>query len=405
LSFLDAMLDVVLELAPFLLLGMAVAGLLHVALPDGFVARRLRGRLGVVRAVLLGIPLPLCSCGVIPAALGLRRDGASRGAAIGFLISTPQTGVDSFLVSATFLGWPFAAFKVAAAAVTGIAGGWLADGAGGREDDLAAAAPVRSGAPRRRNVRAMALHAVEILRSIWHWIVIGVVVSAAITTFVPATALRAAAGQGVAVSALLALAVSVPLYVCATASVPIAAALVAGGFPPAAALVFLMAGPATNVATIGAIRRALGGRALAAYLAAVVGGSLGLGVAFDFLVAPAPGAAGHVHGGAAWWQIASAAALAVLIGWLAVDDARAALRRRRRTAARAGDRVVTVGVAGMTCESCVSKLEAALLRERGVRAVEVSLADARAVVRGDVDEATVERAIASVGFRPAGDVA
>ena len=110
MSFLNAMWQVTVELAPWLLLGSLVAGVLHVVLPPGFVHRRLRGRGGVVKAVLLGVPLPLCSCGVIPAGLGLKRDGASNGAAIGFLASTPQTGVDSVLVSASFLGWPFAVF-------------------------------------------------------------------------------------------------------------------------------------------------------------------------------------------------------------------------------------------------------------------------------------------------------
>lgn len=95
---------VLVELAPWLLFGAAIAGLLHAWLPEGFVARHLRGRTSVLKAVALGIPLPLCSCGVIPAGLGLRRDGASEGATVGFLISTPQTGVDSLLVSAAFLG-------------------------------------------------------------------------------------------------------------------------------------------------------------------------------------------------------------------------------------------------------------------------------------------------------------
>ena len=108
IAYLEAVWAVLLELAPWLLLGAGVAGLLHVALPEGFIHRAFRGRLGVLKAVTLGVPLPLCSCGVIPAGLGLKKDGASDGASIGFLVATPQTGVDSVLVSASFLGWPFA---------------------------------------------------------------------------------------------------------------------------------------------------------------------------------------------------------------------------------------------------------------------------------------------------------
>ncbi|NIM61216.1 MAG: hypothetical protein GTO30_06030, partial [Acidobacteria bacterium] len=254
MDLVRSMWHVLLELAPYLLLGMAVAGVLHIALPRRFVRLQFKGRFGVLKAVLLGVPLPLCSCGVIPAGLGLRKDGASKGATVGFLISTPQTGVDSILVSASFLGWPFAIFKVAAAAVTGLFGGWLADFL---DRDGKAGEPVASpdGRATGRGLREMIRHALEIVRTIWFWIVVGIFASAAITVWVPQSAFEAVTGRGPIVPVLLALVVSLPLYVCATASVPIAAALVAGGFPAGAALVFLMAGPATNVATMGAIRR------------------------------------------------------------------------------------------------------------------------------------------------------
>ena len=124
------------ELSPWLLLGMLISGILHVVLPKSFVRRRFRGFGGVVKSVLLGVPLPLCSCGVIPAGIGLKNDGASDGAAVGFLISTPQTGIDSVLVSASFFGWPFAIFKMFAAAVTGILGGWLTEVSGESETEL-----------------------------------------------------------------------------------------------------------------------------------------------------------------------------------------------------------------------------------------------------------------------------
>jgi len=393
------MLSVLLELAPFLLLGMVVAGVLHVALPDRFVHRQLRGRFGVVKAVLLGVPLPLCSCGVIPTALGLRRDGASRGATVGFLISTPQTGVDSILVSASFLGWPFAIFKVGAAALTGVVGGFLADATrGGRDPDAAPEpAPAES---TRRGLRSVVAHALEILRSIWHWVVVGILASALITTFVPDSVFQAVAGRGPVLPVLLALVVSLPLYVCATASVPIAAALVAGGFPAGAALVFLMAGPATNVSTIGAVRQFLGARALAAYLFAIIAGSVGLGVAFDFLIEGPPVIVGHTHDGGSWWRWVSAAVLLALVGWFAADEARRLLGRLRIARAGRDERIIEIGVEGMTCSGCASKLESALRAEQGVRAVSVSLEARTAVVRGTASEADLRTAIRRVGFKP-----
>ncbi len=117
LTYLENAWDVTLELAPWLLLGVVIAGILHVFMPQDFVRTHLgHSRFShVVKACLFGVPMPLCSCGVIPAAAGLKKEGASNGATVGFLISTPQTGVDSFAVSAALLGWPFALVKVVAA--------------------------------------------------------------------------------------------------------------------------------------------------------------------------------------------------------------------------------------------------------------------------------------------------
>jgi len=396
--FLQTMWDVLLELAPFLLLGMAVAGVLHVALPQRFVRLQFNGRFGVLKAVLIGVPLPLCSCGVIPAGLGLRKDGASRGATVGFLISTPQTGVDSVLVSASFLGWPFAIFKVLAAGVTGLFGGWLS---GVLDDDAGATGPEATIVERSGGgLREMLDHALEIVRTIWRWLVVGIAVSALITVWVPPGQFESLAQHGRIVPMLLALVVSLPLYVCATASVPIAAALVAGGFPPGAALVFLMAGPATNLATIGAIRRYLGGRTLAAYLVAIVGGSVGLGIAFDFLLDVTPAmTAPHVHGTPSWWKIASAIVLVLLLTRFAWED----LRRwvgGRRLGADPADAVVEIGVSGMTCDGCVTKLETALRGEPGVTGVRVALDQGKATVYGNIETERLRLAIESAGFTP-----
>jgi uncharacterized membrane protein YraQ (UPF0718 family)/copper chaperone CopZ len=389
--------EVMLSLAPWMLLGMAFAGLLHIVLPRGFVRRQLGGWGGVPKSVALGVPLPLCSCGVIPAGLGLRRDGASEGAAVGFLISTPQTGVDSILVSASFLGWPFAIFKVLSAAVTGVVGGWLTDVVGGSKQVKEETGPGDdSGGP--RGLRAAVDHAMEILRSIWHWIVFGVVVSALIEFFVPEGFFTGLAGYGAVVPVLAALAVSLPLYVCSTASVPIAAALVAGGMPPGAALVFLMAGPATNVATIGAIYRALGRRPLAVYLATLIIGSLGAAFVFDSLLPSAATAAVHLHAEDTWWAIASSVVLLALMVWFALDDLRGLIARWSRRAP-VGASQIEIGVSGMTCGSCTSKLENALRKEKGVTAVEVTLDPGRAVVGGTIDRGRLRRIVEQAGFK------
>jgi len=400
---LQAMWHVLLSLAPWMLLGMAIAGILHVVLPRDLVRRQLGGGWGVPKAVALGVPLPLCSCGVIPAALGLKEDGASNGASVGFLISTPQTGVDSILVSASFLGWPFAIFKVLSAAVTGVVGGWLTDAVDGEAATETEAAAVTPTAP-PRSLRDAVDHALTILRTIWHWIAVGIVASALIQTIVPDDFFTGLAAYGVALPVFAALGISLPLYVCTTASVPIAAALVAGGMPPGAALVFLMAGPATNVATVGAVYRTLGRRALAVYLATIIGGSLAAALIFDFVLEAKPAAAVHVHGEGSGWAVASGVILLGLMAWFAWDDLRRLVSRRFARRPGAGT-PIEMGVSGMTCGGCVAKLEKALLAEEGVISVEVTLDPGRAVVRGAIDPGRVRGVIEQLGFQasdPAG---
>ncbi|MEN0110091.1 MAG: permease, partial [Planctomycetota bacterium] len=228
-DFFLAVWGVTVELAPWLLVGVAAAGLMHALLPAGLIGRLLRGRGGVWRSVLIGAPLPLCSCAVIPVGLGLKRQGASDGATVGFLIATPQTGVDSVLVTAGLLGWPLALFKVVVAVATGLAGGALTDAVTPKRVSL----PIidtTAGAKRPGGLAARlwggAKHADELLRAIWGWLVVGVLVSAGITWLLPSESLNGLGAYGGAAAMGVALAVSTPLYVCATASAPIAASLV-----------------------------------------------------------------------------------------------------------------------------------------------------------------------------------
>ncbi len=396
---LDAVIDTMLELSPWLLVGMAVAGLLHGILPKDFILKQLRGRLGVLKAVALGVPLPLCSCGVIPAGLGLKRDGASNGASVGFLISTPQTGVDSILVSASFLGLPFAIFKVLSAAVTGILGGILVEGLESRSDtpsaprvNIPSSAHPQSLTARLREVVA---HSLLLLDSIWRWIVIGVLISAAITVFLPAEGLEAFRELGSVGAGLTMLVVSLPLYVCATASVPIAAALVAGGMPAGAALVFLMAGPATNVATIGAVYRGFGTRTLIIYLTTIVVGSLGFGVLFDFVLDPAQTSVIRTHHETTPWAIAGTLLLSALLVHFAVRDTLHWIRDRLQTRDLSA---IEISVDGIQCGRCVKTIESALLSLPGVDSAVVRRDPDRALVSGSANRNQIEEAIRGAGY-------
>jgi hypothetical protein len=339
----------------------------------------------------LGVPLPLCSCGVIPAGLGLKKDGASDGAAIGFLISTPQTGVDSLLVSASFLGWPFTIFKCVSALVMGLAGGAATEALHADADEIVrleeATAP--------QSTVGFFQHMIDVIRPIWKWIVFGVVASAAITVWTPPGLIAGWSNIHPALAGLAALGIALPLYVCATASVPIAAALIAQGMPTGAAVVFLMAGPATNVATIGAVKAAFGGRVLAVYLATVVIGSVGLAYIYDaFIPFEALGSLTHEHGHP-WWAWASALVLAGLFGYFAFHDLRSAWLRRT---ASVGHDVVTLEVEGLTCNNCVRKLERALRDADGVTSATVTLDPSRATVEGSARPADLAAVVHATGY-------
>jgi hypothetical protein len=396
-DFFLAMWHVLLELAPWLLLGAAIGGVLHVLLPPSFMRRQLTGRGSLLKAVALGVPLPLCSCGVIPVGLQLKKSGASDGAVVAFLTSTPQTGADSILVSASMLGWPFAIFKVISAAVTGIVGGWLTDAT--RNPSTASLSIMDQPEPLPDNrLRALLSHSLELLRSIWGWLVLGVVVSAAITAFVPQHALDGLAAYGGLAAMLVTLLIAVPLYVCATASVPIAAALVANGLPTGAALVFLMAGPATNVATLGAVYRMLGRRALSIYLVTIIVGSIVCGWAFDFVIDSDRAPVGHEHVMTNWWSVASAWVLLALTGWFAFQDG---LRLKSRwSMPRQLGPAIEVSVQGMVCNNCVAKLEKTLKGDQQIDSAQVTLEPAQAVVRGNVSEHRVRELIRQAGYHP-----
>lgn len=327
------------DLSPWLLLGLLLAGAMHVVLPPGFLRRHLgrRGPASVFRAALIGVPMPLCSCGVIPAAIGLRKEGASRGAAIGFLISTPQTGVDSLLVSANFLGWPFAIFKVFSALVTGVAGGILtdlADGDGDAEADPAETRATPASGAREHTREILGYAFGRLLGDIYVWIVVGVLAAGAISALVPANYFADKPWVGGVGGMFIMLLIAVPLYVCSTASVPIAAALVGAGMPAGAALVFLMAGPATNLATLGAVLRTFGARTAGIYLGTVAAGSLLLGGLFDFVLGrgTVPATPGDCLSCIlpSWAPAPASLLMVALLLWHALRDLRARLSRGDR---------------------------------------------------------------------------
>jgi len=405
------------QMSPYLLLGFLVAGALSVLVKASWVERHLGGRglWPVVKAALLGVPLPLCSCGVIPVSASLRRHGASRGATTAFLISTPQTGVDSIFVTFSLLGWVVAVFRPIFALVSGVVGGavvTLAYGgpAGngsrpGRGDDDrpvchdACCAPGRGG----RLWAGLKYAFYTLPGDIGKALLVGLVVAAGISAVIPEDYFSTALPPGIGQIAVL-MAAGIPVYVCATASVPVAAALIHAGVTPGAAFAFLMTGPATNAATIATVWKVMGRRTALLYLLTVAVAALGGGLLLDQIVTPAAvRAAHHAHA-----QIvpgwAGSAAAAALLALLAVTLVGPRLRRRPAGEGEAGAKApepIRLRVTGMTCSHCADSVRRALLAVAGVRSATVNLAGGVATVQAGApgpDLAELRRAITAVGY-------
>lgn len=319
-------------MSPYLLLGFLLAGLMHAFVPGKFYTKYLSSKSfrSVVNAALLGIPLPLCSCGVIPTAMSLRKEGASKGASVSFLIATPQTGVDSIMATFSLMGLPFAIIRPFAALLTAVFGGFVADKTDAdkkccchregdsfigdkpchlhsdhNEGDVSCHCDSRTGTHSHechchstsvvheqtatcyksffaKIKEALAYAYVDMMADIGKWLVIGLLVASMITVFVPTEYFAVFHGNTFA-SLLLVLCISMPMYLCATGSIPIAVALMMKGLTPGAALVMLMAGPACNFASILVIRKSLGSRTMFVYLGSIVLGSILFGCLIDWL--------------------------------------------------------------------------------------------------------------------------
>lgn len=288
----------------YILFGLAVGGLLKIFLSADYVAAHLgTGKIkSVCKAALLGVPMPLCSCGVLPAAAQLRKQGANKGATTAFLISTPESGVDSIAVSWALLdplltvARPVAAFL--SACVAGVLENLLfwregkptlptlpmasapsAYSGGGCGCDHEASPPVGLW---HKLTQGLRYAAIDIWGDLAGWFFVGIAIAACITVFVPDDLITRHLGGGMG-SMLLMLAAGIPMYICATASTPIAAALILKGVSPGAALVFLLAGPATNVAALAVLVKILGKGGVAVYLATIAVVSVLCGLALDGL--------------------------------------------------------------------------------------------------------------------------
>jgi len=390
------------EMSPYLLLGFFIAGLLHIIIPKEKIYKHFSGNnmFSVLKASLFGVPLPLCSCGVIPVAAHLRKEGAGKSSTISFLISTPTTGIDSILATYSLLGLLFAIIRPVSAFFAGIFAGIILNlsqkekKAEVSEDFSCAICDVAT--PHAHSltykIKKMFKYGFfDLIEDIGKWIVIGVFFGGVIGYFVPSNIIERYLGNPELAYPLM-LVISIPMYVCATGSIPIAASLIAKGMTPGAGLVFLIAGPATNTATLSFVAGKLGKKALFIYLFAIVFTSLLFGFLIDYI-----------------WQILGkdltmfTDGMKMIPSWLKTLSAilltgfilKAIFKKNKKEITGMG-RILKVP--DMSCEHCKKTIDSSIRKLKGIKDVRINLKTKEVEVIGDVPGELIISAIREAGY-------
>lgn len=424
MQLIDSLLYMLNEMSPYILLGFLIAGLMHAFVSQQAMGRHLAGTgIGpVTKAALFGIPLPLCSCGVLPTAIAMRRSGASRAASTSFLVATPQTGVDSIAATWSLLGPAFAVIRPVAALVVALGGG-LAVGkvertlgsdspadehthnhqhhAHSHQHDHGDCTDCHGDEGRRRTFGqkvgdALRYGFVDLVSSIGGWLVVGLIIAALITVYVPDDFFTIL-GSTPLLSMIAVLVVAVPMYVCATGSIPIAMSLMLKGLSPGTAFVLLMAGPAANFASFTLISREMGRKAAAVYLGSIVVGALAIGLAIDYLM-PAgwftldmQAAMSHHHH-ISWLPTVCSAILVSLLAYSYIT------RKFHKSQINTDTMTEQYQISGMNCPHCQAAVTRAIAAVRGVEQVEVDLKGGLATVEGSPLADAVVEAVRAAGF-------
>jgi len=393
------------EMSPYLMLGFLIAGVLKVFVPKEIYIGQISKPTfrSVLWAALAGVPLPLCSCGVIPTAMSLRKEGASKGATVAFLISTPQTGVDSIAATYSLLGLPFAMLRPMTAFVTGLFGGAATNRFDKKTSDNISVSKEEKTNYNGKNKVVQVLHYafVEMIGNIGKWLVFGILIAGLIAIFIPDTIFTSYLNNPL-LNMLIVLAIAVPTYTCATGSIPLAAVLMMKGLTPGAAFVFLMAGPATSIASITVIGKMLGRRTLLIYLASVVIGSVACGLLIDYAL-PAQWFSmsmmnhdllhQHHHEGISWFKTLCSAVLILLLINVFIQDYIYSVKLKKQSIMA---KKYIIG--GMTCNHCRMTVENALTKLPDVQSVKVDLQNGVAYVEGNPDDNTVKQIVESLGY-------
>jgi len=418
LGLLKEIYSTYMEIAPYLLIGLTFAGLLHILFNKDFILNHLgkNNFWSVLKASILGVPLPLCSCGVIPTALYLRKQKASQGATLSFLISTPQTGIDSIIATYGMMGPIFAIFRPVFAFIMGIAGGITANlfdqdkfeikkmEAEGFSCVTCTDTKTHEHTFWEKLNSGVRYAYIEFLDDISLQLVFGIVLAGIISFIIPDNFFQKYGGDGL-LGMLFMMAFAIPLYVCATASIPIAVSLMLKGLSPGAALVFLIAGPATNIATITLIGRALGRKMVIIYLSVIAIFSLLGGYLLNFIYSfmgeniISQGIHYHTSSGIIFQILIAVFSLILLASIIRKISGKFGHHHHDHGSMELDVNNTIFNVEGMTCNHCVMHVENAIKEVAGVKEVDVSLNEKKAVITGEFSDQDVITAIEKAGYK------
>ena len=301
-EFISALFDLSNAMSPYILFGLIFAGILHELVPESLVTKHLgkESVSSVIKSTIFGVPLPVCSCGVIPLATSIKKSGASKGATLSFLISTPITGIDSILATYGLFGWIFTLYRVVTSMIIAIVAGVLTNILDKEEnpqdekpkmfftkkEEVSCCSSSSCCDSETKNkfsmTKALKYAFMTLLSDIAKPLLWGIIIGALITIAIPQN-LSEILIEYSWLSYLIVIAIAVPMYVCATSSLPIAVALIMSGVSAGAAFVFLSAGPATNTVTISVVKKMLGTKSLYIYLSTIIIGSVGFGLGLDYV--------------------------------------------------------------------------------------------------------------------------
>ena len=404
---LHSFLHILNEMSPYVLLGFLIAGILHVFVNEVLLTRHLSGNgwKAVVKAAAIGIPLPLCSCGVLPTAVSLRRQGASKAATTSFLIATPQTGLDSIAATYSLLGLPFALIRPIAA-LTGALFGGVAVGKLAPDKNMN---PNHSGSPIENENRESLFKKLknsirygffDMVDTMGKWLVIGLVIATLITIFVP-DSFFVGLRQYPLVAMIAVVLIAVPMYICATGSIPIAMSLMLKGLSPGVAFVMLMAGLAANFASILILDKTQGRKATVIYVASVIITAIAFGLLIDFLLpsswftinAATDNHNAHMHMG--WFETICSITLVSLLLFSFVK--KFASKSKFKNISQT-DMTKTFKIEGMNCSHCKASVEKAISGVEGVDSVEVDLSSGLATISGEIEDDKITEAVRLAGF-------